>query len=127
PPQPVTKGSPRSSSCHGRPSCCKWRLASSRPLLRLRSPERSPAGRPGVVRPEAFEFFAHLAAQALPALPALIGKLPGYAQYRIAPARRRQRAGAFEQPRFLDVRIVEVAEDALQLLEGGQDAPEIGR
>ena len=98
----------------------RTRSFGSRPL------ERTPAGRPRVSRAELCQLLDDLFAKARAALTALLGQPPAGRAGRSAglPAAHSARPHSKQSP-FLDVRVVEVAECALQLLQCTENAGEV--
>ena len=87
--------------------------------------EGAPAGRARVVRAEAGQFVMYRRAQSLAVLAALLGKASKRQDCACRPAGRASRVPALEQAALLNVRIVEVAQHALQALERAQNLLEI--
>src|SRR5262249_47609522 len=104
------------------PSCCRWQPSSSRALLCRRSLERPPARRSCVSRAESCQslncFFTHT----LAALATLLGHSAEGQHNLYWPAAGVQCPTTFEQLPFLNGRVVEVAERALQLLQRTENA-----
>src|SRR4030095_6520654 len=126
-PQRGTTGSPRPWSSRRRLSCCRWRSLSSWTLPGTRSPlARAPASRLRIPRVKLPQAVDHLFTKPFAALMALLGETAERGHGARVVASGFQGAPALEQPCLLDVRVVEVAQEALQLLQRVQDRGEIG-
>ena len=89
--------------------------------------ERAAASRSCGASAESGQRVDYLSAQAIPPLTRLLCQASQSEQRAWRPSGGAQCAATVEQSRLLHLRVVEVAEDALQLLQGAEDAVEICR